>query len=192
MIKLARPSKCRICKAEYTKRSITHKVCSTECSKLYVEKENAREERRFIKARKLAIKPRSAYLKEAKTTLHAYIRARDEGKCCISCNKILIKAGAVGGDYDAGHFRSVGSAKHMEFVEENIHGQCKYCNNYLAGASIAYRIGLITRYGLPFVEFIETDNTPRKLTISDFEAMKIYYKRKIKSLIAAKQNPTQR
>ena len=187
MIKTPRPSKCRICKAEYTKRSMTHKVCSPECSKLYVEKENAREERRFIKARKLAIKPRSAYLKEAKTTLHAYIRARDEGKSCISCSTLLIKSGAVGGDYDAGHFRSVGSAKHLEFVEANINGQCKRCNNYLAGNPIAYRIGLITRYGLPFVESIETDTAPRKLTIADFEAMKIDYKQKIKSLIAAQQ-----
>lgn len=189
MIKRARHSKCRICKEEYTKRSMSHKVCSPDCSKLYVEKENAKEERRFVKARKLAIKPRSAYLKEAKTTLHAYVRARDEGKCCISCLTPLIKSGAVGGDYDAGHFRSVGSAKHMEFVEENIHGQCKRCNNYLAGNAIAYRIGLITRYGLPFVEAIETDNTPRKLTIADFEAMKIEYRQKLKSLIAAKQKP---
>src|SRR4051812_20738631 len=79
--------------------------------------------------RKVALRSRKWYLATLKTAMHAFVRARDEGKQCASCDKILIKLGRPGGDYDAGHFRSVGSAAHLRFDERNIWGQCKHCND---------------------------------------------------------------
>jgi phosphoribulokinase len=52
----------------------------------------------------------------------------------------------------------------MQFVEDNVHGQCKYCNHRLAGNHVAYRAGLIARIGLEAVERIEADQTVRKYT----------------------------
>jgi hypothetical protein len=49
-------------------------------------------------------------------------------------------------------------------VDDNVHGQCKHCNNYLGGNVLAYRKGLIERIGLTRVEQIEADTTLRKYT----------------------------
>jgi hypothetical protein len=92
---------------------------------------------------------------------NSFIRARDAGKPCICCGKPL---GTEPNTFDAGHYRSAGSAPHMRFVEDNVHGQSKHCNNYLGGNHVAYRQGLIQRIGLAAVERIEADNTTRKYT----------------------------
>ena len=97
----------------------------------------------------------------AQVAFNSFIRARDADKPCISCGKPL-QAATVGGGFDCGHYRSVGSAVHMRFVEDNAHGQCKYCNRHLAGNHVAYRAGLIERVGLRSVELIESDQTLRK------------------------------
>ena len=52
----------------------------------------------------------------------------------------------------------------MRFAEDNCHGQCKRCNNYLSGNHVAYRQGIIERIGLARVEQIERDSTIRKYT----------------------------
>ena len=98
---------------------------------------------------------------KAQAAFNGFIRARDAGKPCICCGKPL---GNEPNSFDAGHYRSVGSAPHMRFVEDNVHGQRKHCNNYLAGNHVEYRKGLIERIGLDMVEAIERDQTLRKYT----------------------------
>ena len=120
-----------------------------------VEKADKKETKRKLDA----MQTRPQLLKKAQTAFNAYIRARDKGKPCISCDKPL-DGGA--NTFDAGHYRSVGSAPHMRFVEDNCHGQCKHCNNYLAGNHVEYRKRLVERIGLQAVEIIESDNTVRK------------------------------
>ena len=177
-----RMRKCAICRTPFAARSMTHKACSTACAAAVAKQVREKAERRELKARKEAIQPRKWWLAKTKTAMHAYIRARDEGKSCISCDTILIKLGRVGGDYDAGHFRSVGSAKHMEFVENNIHGQCKHCNDYLTGNPAGYERGLLQRFGAEYVETLKSDNESRHLTIEDFQVIEAHYKAAIKRL----------
>jgi hypothetical protein len=100
-------------------------------------------------------------VKKAQTAFNGFIRARDSGKPCISCGRPLSDQPNT---YDAGHYRSVGSAPHMRFVEDNAHGQCKKCNMYMSGNHTEYRKGLIERIGVRSVELIEADNTLRKYT----------------------------
>ena len=179
-------TKCKVCRAEFVKRSMTHKCCSPECAEIFgreqTKKQVAKKEREETKVRREKLKDRRDYIREAKTAMHAYVRARDAGKQCISCDKWLPVESKLGGGFDAGHFRSVGSAKHLEFDERNIHGQCKHCNNYLAGNALEYRKGLIQREGIEFVEGLENDNEPRKLTIDDLKEIKSKYREKLKSL----------
>jgi hypothetical protein len=177
-----RMRKCAICRTPFAARSMTHKACSESCAAAVAKQVREKAERKELREKKLAIKPRKWWLAKAKTALHAYIRARDEGKTCISCETILIKLGRVGGDYDAGHFRSVGSAKHLEFAENNIHGQCKHCNDYLGGNPAGYERGLLERFGPEYVEALKSDNEPRHLTIDDFKAIEAYYKAALKRL----------
>ena len=97
--------------------------------------------------------------KLAQQAFNAFIRARDAGKPCISCGTPLSNEPNT---YDAGHYRSVGSAPHMRFVEDNCHGQCKHCNNFLGGNHVEYRKCLVARVGLRSVELIEADTILRK------------------------------
>ena len=170
--------------------------CTIILMKQHIQKAEAareRKARREAKAQRMADKERLQELKplkywraRAKKHLHAYIRARDEGNCCISCDTILIKLGRVGGDYDAGHFRSVGSAKHLEFEENNIHGQCKRCNDRLSGNHAEYERKLIARFGREYVDALYADNEPRHYTADDFQAIEAHYKAKLKALAMSK------
>jgi hypothetical protein len=111
-------------------------------------------------------------VKLAQIAFNSYIRARDAGKPCICCGKPL---GTEPNSFDAGHYRSVGSAPHMRFVEDNVHGQTKYCNNYLASNPVGYRKGLIERIGLARVEQIESDQTVRKYTREGLQEIAKHY-----------------
>jgi hypothetical protein len=123
-------------------------------------------------------------VKKAQTAFNGFIRARDAGKPCICCGKPL---GTEPNTFDAGHYRSVGSAPHMRFVEENVHGQSKHCNNYLAGNAVEYRKGLIARIGLEEVERIESDQTLRKYTREGLIELAKHYREAARKLMKEKE-----
>ena len=62
-----RTSKCRVCRGEYSKRSMTHRACSIECSLVLVAKEKQSKEKKTDKLRKEAIKSLSDLKREAQT-----------------------------------------------------------------------------------------------------------------------------
>lgn len=157
---------CKVCEGTYQRLRPMQKVCSPVCALTHtrelVKKKAEREakaERKADKAKLDAMRTKPQLTKLAQTAFNAFIRARDAGKPCISCGTTLSKEPNT---YDAGHYRSVGSAPHMRFVEDNCHGQCKHCNNYLAGNHVEYRKGLVARIGLRSVELIEADTILRK------------------------------
>ena len=120
-------------------------------------------------------------MKDAQAAFNKYIRLRDAGKPCICCGGNLT-SDAIGGGFDAGHYRSVGSAPHLRFDERNVHGQRKQCNRYGAGRAVDYRIGLIGRIGIDQVESLEADQTPRKLTVEDLRQIRDAYRAKAREL----------
>lgn len=175
-------SKCKICRTEYKKWSMTQKVCGkVECAEEYAKRIREKAERKELRVRKEKLKTRREWINEAQTAFNAYIRARDEGKPCISCGAPW-SDGKVGGGFDCGHFRSVGAARHLRFTETNAAGQCKKCNRWGAGRVSDYRIGLIARIGIVEVERLESDNTERRWTIDDAKRIKAEYKQKLKNL----------
>ena len=159
---------CKVCRSEFTRTRPLQKVCGLECAVKHSDLLNAKKAVKAIKAdrhetkQKLdAMQTHPQLVKKAQVAFNAYIRARDAGKPCICCGQPL---GTEPNTFDAGHYRSVGSAPNMRFVEDNVHGQRKYCNNYLGGNHVEYRKGLIARIGLKRVEQIESDQTLRKYT----------------------------
>jgi hypothetical protein len=156
-----------------------NKISAKLCAKL------TREERKKDRAKLDGMKTKPMLKKQLKTALHGYIRARDYGLPCISCGReIAWGAGKTGGACDAGHYRSVGSAAHLQFVEENINAQCKHCNSTrgLSGNPVGYRLGLIKRIGLARVEALESDNTPRHYTHDELRALTTHYKATLKAV----------
>jgi hypothetical protein len=150
-------------------------MCALELSKTIQKKiiaKEAQEDRKKTREKLDAMRTKPQLVKVAQTAFNAFVRARDADKPCISCGK---PPSTETNQTDAGHFRSVGSAPHMRFVEDNIHGQCKHCNQYLAGNVLAYRKGLIERIGLERVEQIESDQTVRKYTKEGLQEIAKHY-----------------
>lgn len=143
----------------------------------------AKVERAETRRRKEAIKTIPDLIKEAQREFNAYIRARDKNQPCICCGRPL-GDGDVGGAFDAGHYRSTGSASHLRFNEHNCHAQRKQCNRYGAGRAVDYRIGLCSRIGLAAVEALEASNQPHKWTREELIAIRDTYKQKLKELKA--------
>ena len=172
---------CKVCKQLFTPYQMGQKVCSGECAiSLAISERGKAEkvakvrEKRADKVKLDAMRTKPQLTKLAQTAFNSFVRARDSGKPCISCGAPLAHT-AVGGAFDAGHYRSVGSAPHMRFVEDNCMGQCKHCNLHLAGNHVAYRAGLIERIGQRAVDLIESDCTLRKYTREGLEEIARHY-----------------
>jgi len=176
-------SKCKICRAEFTKRSITHKVCSDSCAVELLRKtrEEAklkadRTERVETKKALEKLKTRSDWLKDAQVVFNQYIRERDKLEPCISCSR------HHQGQYHAGHYLSTGARPNLRFVENNVHKQCQPCNTHLSGNLINYRINLIQKIGVEAVVQLETDFEPKKYTIDNLKEIIKIYRNKVKML----------
>lgn len=165
---MTKPAKCRICACEYTKARPLQTVCSPTCALTLARNVTDKalatakaEDRKATREKLDAMRTKPQLVKLAQQAFNGFIRARDAAQDCISCGK---PPSTQANSTDAGHYRSVGSAPHMRFVEDNCHGQCKHCNQHLAGNHVSYRQGLIARIGLARVEQIEADTTTRKYT----------------------------
>lgn len=185
-------SRCPICSASYSKRSTWQKVCgSVECAAAFAKKEREKMDRKAqrerdrirrmdIARRREAIKTRSDYIREAQIAFNAWIRWRDRLLPCICCG-LPLGDGGVGGGYDCGHYRSVGSAPQHRYNEFNAAAQRKRCNRWGAGRAVDYRIGLIARIGREAVEALEDDNVVRKWTVAELIEIRDFYRAELKA-----------
>lgn len=133
-----------------------------------------REQRKEIKERKIAIRPRSWYVKEAQKWFNKFIRLRDKNEPCISCGR------HHNGQYHAGHYRTVGSTPELRFDELNCHKQCAPCNNNLSGNIVNYRQALIAKIGMEKVEWLEGYHNSKNYSIDDLKEIIETYKTKCK------------
>ncbi len=179
--------KCKNCGEEFTPRfKTTEKYCWDEACKeveikLFFEKERekarkAKEKawRKEKKERNEALKTVGDYIKEVQTVFNKWIRLRDRHEPCISCQR------HHEGQYHAGHYRSVGGNPELRFHELNNNKQCAPCNNHLSGNLINYRINLIKKIGIKWVEVLEGPHSPKNYSIPELLELKDYYKKQVK------------
>lgn len=172
--------RCKHCKDRFEPKSFNMKYCmlKDECIKacmLSLKEQRQKQWNKEKKARKEKLKTKGDYLKEVQTVFNTYIRKRDNGLNCISCQKPPLKK-------NAGHYRSVGSCPELRFEEMNVHLQCEHCNTYLHANLIEYRKHLINKIGLKNVEWIEGNHEPKRYTKEQLIELKEIYKQKIKEL----------
>jgi len=179
--------KCRHCPKEFQQFLSTQIVCSVECglkeAKIQTQKKKKtedKEERKRIKEKKEKLKTRTQWLKEAQTEFNKFIRLRDEKDPCISCGR------HHKGQYQAGHYRTVGGNPELRFEELNVHKQCSACNNHLSGNIVEYRINLLKKIGQECLDFLEGPHQPLKLTIDQIKEIRQKYKGKCKEIEAMK------
>ncbi len=172
---------CRVCPNEFTPRMPLQVVCSLACAKL-VPKIKRKSERADTKRRKEAIKSRKELTREAQHAFNKWIRLRDFGHRCICCGAVLDWASTMpGGEIDAGHYLSIGSAPHMRFIEGNVHAQRKSCNRPGGTTRTAFRAGMIARIGLAAVEVLEADQSVRKYSADELRAIRDDYRKRVKA-----------
>ncbi len=146
-----------------------------EKRKIQVKKSNWKEEKKVLKEN---TKTLSEYESDAKKSFQKWVRLRDEKLNCISCNT------SNKNDRAGGHFYSAGMYSGLMFDPSNCHSQCNtYCNKYLSGNLLEYRKGLINRYGIEFVENLDSIANERrnyKYTKLELTQIKQKYDLKIK------------
>jgi hypothetical protein len=178
-----RQRKCALkdCRTPFAPRSMSHRACCPEHALTLVEVEKARALKREKQAGLAKLKTKRDYLKEAQVAFNSFIRLRDQlaGHACISSGRPLDWSGNA---VDAGHYRSVGSAPHLRFNEDNCHAQSKHDNQWKSGNAVDYRLGLIARIGLARVEALEADQEPRKWTAEQLIAIRDEYRAKLREL----------
>lgn len=175
--------KCKHCKLEFVKLRPLQSTCGVNCAIAHaniLKEKNKRLEalksRRETKEKLLKLKTRQEWLADAQRFFNIYIRVRDAHLPCISCQRFHR------GQYHAGHYRSVGSAPHLRFNEQNVHKQCSACNNYLSGNIQQYRKNLLGKIGEEALDRLEANNEARNLSIDEIKAIKVKYKQLTKQL----------
>lgn len=185
-----RPKKCRnpACCHTFTPQRMGQHVCSPACGLAIkdVNQDKAKKamdhtERLATRETKERLKTRGDHIKDTQQAFNEFIRLRDQiaGHTCISSGRPLDWSGNA---VDAGHYRSRGSAPHLRFDERNCHAQSKQDNRFLSGNISDYRIGLIERIGLSAVVLLEADQTVKKYTIEDLQAIKKHYRALVREM----------
>tara|TARA_R110000796_G_scaffold112182_5_gene223691 strand:+ start:2118 stop:2660 length:543 start_codon:yes stop_codon:yes gene_type:complete len=159
------------------------KCCSIQCaidwaqtsdSKHYVDKIKKIELNKDKK--KLKEKDKSYWTKKAQIEFNKFIRLRDKGEPCISCQNPNPKK------TNAGHYKSVGGHGELRFEESNCHLQCEHCNTFKSGNIALYRPNLIEKIGLERVLWLEGPHDRKKYTIDDLKGIIKHYRTKVKEL----------
>lgn len=140
-------------------------------------KDEAQQEKRHTKIRKLAVKPLSYFHRQAQSAFNQYIRTRDFGQPCISCGR---KSGAK---MNAGHYRTVGASKETCYDETNCHLQCEHCNSYLSGNIGEYRPQLIAKIGQSAFDRLMGPHELKKWTREELQELAADYRQKTRELI---------
>jgi hypothetical protein len=151
--------KCKVCKSEFNQFSSLQVACSPKCALELVAQKKAKKHKQELTAFRKGDKSIAKLRAEAQKEFNTYIRVRDSGKPCPCCGRTYPDDS---GEWDAGHYRSRGSARQLAYNTYNCHRQAKHCNRYLGGNYSEYRIGLIKRIGLDKVERLESDNAVRR------------------------------
>jgi hypothetical protein len=144
----------------------------------YAKDKALRQDRRETKAKLEALKTRSDWSREAQIAVNRYIRlvAMSKGEGCYTCGNRPDQA--FGHVYDAGHFRSVGSAPHLRFWVPQIRLQCIPCNRHQGGKALDFRRALVAEHGAVWVEELESRQELAKFSIDYLKRIKRVFNKK--------------
>ena len=170
-----RTKKCFNCKEEFTPFNTLQKFClKLECIKVMVESQKLKEWNKKKKRMIEDLKTTSDYLKIAQQVFNRYIRKRDNGLNCISCDKPCKKE-------NAGHYYSQGGHSNVRFSEDNCHLQCEHCNTYLSGNLLNYQLKIKERIGSQkLMELQAIAHETKKWTKAELKEIIATYKQKLK------------
>lgn len=175
---------CKICKKKYRAERQLQQTCSVECSIEYGKQHLANKSKEKKKtARKELMEfnrnDKTVLKRKAQILINKYARLRDErerGYKCCTCNH-------SSGQMDGGHFLPTSGYSAIRYNTNQIHQQCKRCNRFNGGMPKEYRLFMINKYGLEYVEKLESKkNETRSYDIDYYVKLIRVVKKKIKKL----------
>lgn len=180
--------RCKECNEKFEQYQFNNKFCkSIDCQVakgiflLDKKKEQDEKARKKLWAdEKKEFKERDKSLaqvaNDTQKVFNEFIRLRDKGMVCISCQNPPKKK-------NAGHYYNANNHWNVRFEEDNVHLQCEACNNNLSGNLIPYRKYLIEKIGLNRFLIIESmSEVTRKYTKEELIFLKKEYRIKVKKL----------
>ena len=169
--------RCKNCKDKFEPIRFNHKYClKDECIKAFVSEVKEKTWKETKTRMKSDLKTTQDWLKEAQTIFNKYIRLRDMGLLCISCNTIPKKK-------NAGHYFSSGGHSNVRFDEDNVHLQCEHCNTFLSGNLLNYKIGIEKRIGAEkLIELQGKAHLEKRWTVDELKEIIKEYKTKVRQL----------
>lgn len=175
--------KCKVCSKPFEQFNSIVTWCSPVCgyalSKIKLKEKKANEWKTEKKNLREKLKTLSQYEADAKKSFQHWVRLRDKDLPCISCGEFHKDL------WDGGHYFKAELFSGLIFDERNVHKQCRRCNRFQGGNEIQYRLGLVERFGLEFVDQLELDSIKLrnyKYTKKELIAKKLKYDIKIKEL----------
>ena len=165
---------CKACNEPFNPYMTTQKVCGLKCAVKLAKKQTEKKVDKEFKKRKLALKSKSEWMKEAQQAFNEFIRERDKGKPCISCDKM------DDGTHQrhASHYRSVGACTSLRFNTFNVHTSCMQCNSILSGNLIEYRLRLKLKLGIKRLDWLECHNEIVRYDIDYAKRIKSIFKKR--------------
>lgn len=158
----------KTCKNKNCKKKFTHEngligwcspTCGYEYSKQLKEKKQKKDKTEARIALREFKKSDKPVLKElAQKLINQYSRKRDEyenGLRCCTCGK-------TDGKFDGGHFLPTSGYSAIRYNTNQIHLQCVNCNQYNGGRYKEYRLFMIDKYGIEYVEALEATKTVQR------------------------------
>jgi hypothetical protein len=170
--------RCKNCKEKFEPKTFLQKYCfKDECMRVFVEKTKEKAWKEKKQKMQQDLETVQDYVKMAQIIFNKYIRLRDKGNVCISCQK------PINGVSHASHYLSAGGHSNVRFNEDNVWVSCYKCNVMLSGNQVEYRKALIKKIGIERVEWLEDNGSiERKFTKEELKNLMQKYKLKCKEL----------
>jgi hypothetical protein len=150
-------------------------VCGWQCAIELSNKKKEKEIKKWQKEKREELMTASDWRNKLQKVFNEFIRERDRGLPCASCERQL------GKKYDAGHLYSVGRFPELRFSELNCHAQCVNCNRHLHGNGAMYRKNIVKRIGEDGLKALDSQiNIMKHYSIPELKEMIIDYRQKIK------------
>lgn len=171
--------KCKCCGKNFDQYKTTQKVCSYECAIKYAKDNRRQKEKKEWAKRKKDLKEKLETISQlavrVQKVFNTYIRLRDKGNKCISCDTPHQST------FQAGHYYSSGGHWNVRFDEDNCFSQCIKCNMYLSGNLKEYRERLLIKIGKERLEELDSRSKLKaKYSKEDLYKIMEKYKKKIK------------
>ena len=159
--------RCKNCKEKFEPVRFNQKYCfDPECVKVWVTTEQDKQWKKKKAKLKVELMTKKDYEKILQQLVNKYVRMRDKGQPCISCQK------PIKGKMDAGHLYAVGNYPSVRFNLKNINGQCINCNQYNGGAINDYRLNFVLKYSREDLEELDIlAHQQRQYSVTEIKEM---------------------